>query len=428
MAEGTFWSALTVAVTLVLVDVREEIGEAHVALSYLLIVLGASARGGRRLGMVLAFVCFLAFNFFFLPPYHTFTVHRSVDWLVLLAFLVASAVATQLLHRAHAEAEEAKRRAREIDRLAALGAETLNVARAEDAVTAIAQVIQSELGVDRCEIYLSDPSKVGVELIASAAATPDGVAQDTRSEWLDLAAGGTAVAETPGGSARIIEAVDEAARMAALLGTPAQALLIPLSVRDRAVGVLRLGSVTGIRLDARQQRFAQALAYYGALALERVLLVSVAEHAEALREADELKDALLASVSHDFRTPLTSIKALAHDMAADGDERAIVVEEEADRLNHFVSDLLDFSTAGRECGRKPEHQGITGHRRTAADRPSERRLPPHRIEDSTRPRRAAPPLGARARRNPGRSAPSVARAPARSSTVSHGRAWVDVVH
>lgn len=65
------------------------------------------------------------------------------------------------------------------------------------------------------------------------------------------------------------------------------------------------------------------------------------EHAEALREADKLKDALLASLSHDLRTPLTAIKALAHELQPLGDERALIIEEEADRLNRLVTDLLD---------------------------------------------------------------------------------------
>lgn len=68
-----------------------------------------------------------------------------------------------------------------------------------------------------------------------------------------------------------------------------------------------------------------------------------AAHAEALREADQLKDALLATVSHDLRTPLTTIRGLAHDMARDGDDRALVIEEEVDRLNRLVTDLLDLS-------------------------------------------------------------------------------------
>jgi len=70
---------------------------------------------------------------------------------------------------------------------------------------------------------------------------------------------------------------------------------------------------------------------------------TLAERESALREADKLKDALLAAVSHDLRTPLTTIKALAQDMRAEGSERAAVIEEEADRLNRLVADLLDLS-------------------------------------------------------------------------------------
>jgi two-component system sensor histidine kinase KdpD len=65
------------------------------------------------------------------------------------------------------------------------------------------------------------------------------------------------------------------------------------------------------------------------------------ERAEALREADKLKDALLASLSHDLRTPLTTIKGLAHELQALGDERTLIIEEQADRLNRLVTDLLD---------------------------------------------------------------------------------------
>jgi len=190
-----FWTATLVAVTVALVSVRGNIDQAHVALIYLLVVLGGSAGGGRALGFTLACACFLLIDYFLQTPYDTLSVDKPLDWLVLLAFLVTATVATQLLGRANAEAAAARRRAEEIDRLAALGAK----------------------------------------------------------------------------------------------------------------------------------------------------LAAEAEHAEALREADRLKDALLASVSHDLRTPLTTIKALAHDLAAAGDERAAVIEQQADRLNHMVADLLDLS-------------------------------------------------------------------------------------
>jgi two-component system sensor histidine kinase KdpD len=114
-------------------------------------------------------------------------------------------------------------------------------------------------------------------------------------------------------------------------------------VRDRIVGVLAIGADDGLDLRASQRRVLRALSYYAALGVERVRLVRDAEHAEALRQADQLKDAVLASVSHDLRTPLTTIKALANAIAQSGDERAATIEEEADRLNRLVENLLDLS-------------------------------------------------------------------------------------
>jgi K+-sensing histidine kinase KdpD len=99
--------------------------------------------------------------------------------------------------------------------------------------------------------------------------------------------------------------------------------------------------VTVARSEAAEaRRRAEEVA---ALSAERERLLVEAEHARALREADRIKDVFLASVSHDLRTPLTSIKALAQDSALRGDENATVIEEQADRLSRFVGDLLDLS-------------------------------------------------------------------------------------
>jgi two-component system sensor histidine kinase KdpD len=289
------WPAVLLALTAAMYLAPPFLEKAHIALLFLLVVLGGSAAGGRTLGVSLALASFFLFNFFFIPPYHTFVIANPLDWLVLLVFLATGIVAAQLLYRAQAEAAAARLRAEEVDRLASLGAETLNVGRSEDALAAVARVIRTTLGVAECEVLTVDA--VGEDSLQRALDNP----RDERSQVLRLVA------------------------------------------RGRTVGVLRLSDPNGIELDPAKRRFLEALAYYAALGVERVRLSADAERSATLVEADRLKDALLASVSHDIRTPLTTIRALAHDIAAEGDERALVIEEEALRLNRFVGNLLDLS-------------------------------------------------------------------------------------
>ena len=101
----------------------------------------------------------------------------------------------------------------------------------------------------------------------------------------------------------------------------------------------------GLMLSADRARLLDALAYYAALGVERVRLVATAERAEAEREVEALRSALLMAVSHDLRTPLTTIKGLAQEIARGGSSvtRAAIIEQEADRLDALVGDLLELS-------------------------------------------------------------------------------------
>jgi len=323
------WLAAAGALTAGMWAARGHLDEAHVALVYLLLVLAGSVRGTRARGVALAFISFLCFNFFFLPPHFTLAVKDARNWLVLVTFLAVATVATHLIHRARTEADEARRRAAEVNRLSALGAETLNVGRAEDALHAIAGVIRATLRLDACAIYLPDDG-----------GAREGREEGARPEAARIAAErGVGVVERLDGTLRLLPNAEP--RIPHVPETAA--LSLPLRVRERTVGVLRIARRDGLTLDGGERRFFAALSYYAALGAERVRLEAQAAHAEALREADRLKDAVIASVSHDLRTPLTTIKALARDIAADGDRRAGEIGAEADRLNRFVADLLDLS-------------------------------------------------------------------------------------
>jgi len=284
------WLGVLVALTLVFLAVRQHVDKVSIAFTFLLVVLAGSAAGGRALGLTLAGLGYLDFHFFFVEKYESLSLTKPLDALVLVAFLVTSVVAEQLLTKAQERADVARQRAEEVERLATLGAETLNAGRAEDALNRIADVIREELQVASCDIIER------AELAKHAEGWPD-----------------------------------------------ERTLIIPLVVRGRSIGILRLTHTTPLVLMPAQRRFLEVLSYYAALGLERVHLVAEAERADAFREADALKAALIASLSHDLRTPLTTIKALANKLRGQALPEAASIEEEADRLNRLVTDLLDLS-------------------------------------------------------------------------------------
>ncbi|MFN8573222.1 MAG: ATP-binding protein [Gemmatimonadaceae bacterium] len=371
------WVAVLATATIGMLGIRDHLDKAHVALTFLLIVLGASAAGGRALGIAMAGTAFLAINWFFIPPYLTLVIANPFDWLVLLAFLITSLVATQLLYRATSTAEAATARAAEVDRLAALGAETLNAPGAQEALQAIVGVIQGTLAVDECDVFTTESSG---RLIRAARAprpspsptdaTPRPLQDFSLAEWIveqgrsavELGDGTVRIAPSvspltephgaPAPGERLAEALvgmmrrDAAEPAPGLPGdsTRVRALAIPLTVRGHTVGVLRLASARGLELSVEQLRLLTALAYYAALGVERVRLTEHAERAESERRVEALRSALLTAVSHDLRTPLTTIKGLAHEIAhgADG-QQAVIIEREADRLDALVADFLDLS-------------------------------------------------------------------------------------
>jgi len=394
------WIGAVIAATIGMYLVRDSLDKAHVTLAYLLLVLGASAAGGRALGLTVAALGFLCFDVYFLPPYATLTITNPLDWLILVAFFLTSAIATQLLYRANATAEAATARAIEVDRLAALGAETLNAADAHEALRAIAGVIRSSLDADECDIYLDNAEK-RVVLVARVLRAADALGRsasvdaakelETRNrttppgrlvDW--IVEHGTSAVELWDGTVRVAydtsaspeplsEGDQRDTQIAAALRvvtrsdsnkvgvrrlldevgeTPAEpidqpevrALALPLKVRDRTVGVLRIASNNALSFAPEQARLLTALAYYAALGAERARLVATAERVEAERRVERLRSALLTAVSHDLRTPLTTIKGIANEILHGANrEQAAIIESEADWLDGLVSDLLDLS-------------------------------------------------------------------------------------
>ena len=346
------WPLLLAVVIAALIPFRERLEDSHITLALLLVVLVAAADGGRGVGLFSAALAFLGFNWFFLPPYGTLVIADPLDWFVLLAFLGTSVVASHLFHQVQREADEARERTAEMTTLATLGAEAMTAPRAEGALRMVAHTTREALGVQACRVHvLRDGDGRATGTLESATATaelpssatfPAGAgATDVEPVWLALDRGAR-VAVLDGGVVRVI-ASEASSLREALQGERALRLLIPLRAGTRSMGVLDVEDAGGLALTDPRERLLAALAYYAALGVERARNERTTERLEAMREAERMRTAVLASVSHDLRTPLTTIKALAHELGSLGDERSEVIEQEADRLNAFVADMLDMS-------------------------------------------------------------------------------------
>ena len=338
------WFTVLVVVAGVMLTMRTRLDKAHIALAFLLVVLWGSSLGGRALGIALAATAFLVFNWFFLQPFNTLVIADPLDWIVLVVFLFTGVTAAELLQRQRHHAELAEQRADEIDRIAVLGAESLNAPRAEDALDAIAAVIRRAMGTDSCSIFLRQDGAT----LRLAGRSPHHSGGEPESRLLSYTVThAEAAVERADGTVTLIGDAIHVRTAEASERAPLSDLLtlgIPLSVRDTVVGALRIASGVPFSVSHEQRRVLDALSYYAALGVERVRLAEAEEQTESLRRADRLKDSLLASVSHDLRTPLTAIKGIANEVWRGGDPlRAHIIEQEADRLTALVDDLLQLS-------------------------------------------------------------------------------------
>ena len=289
---------------------RLHVNQTTVALMFLVMVLLTSAYWGLRYAFVMAVIATAAFNFFFLPPVGTFTIADPQNWVALFAFLVTALVASNLAERARREAEGAKQRRREVERLYGLSQRLL----ASDNVLELLNALPK---------YVQDTFSVG-SVVAMAADQPT-----VYRSSLD------AVFE------------ENVLRSTLLRGEPITqggVSYVPLRLGMRTVGAL------GVRGAELSRETLDALGSLAGLAIERARALEALSKNRAEQEHERLRTALLDSVTHEFRTPLTSIKASVTTLLSgasldDSGRRDLlsVIDEETDRLNRLVGEAAEMA-------------------------------------------------------------------------------------
>jgi two-component system sensor histidine kinase KdpD len=326
-----------VVTTVALRLARDGVNQAHATLLYLLVVLAVSAKGGRGVGLTTAAVASVLIDYFFQVPYDDFDVARTVDVLALLAFMTTALVATHLVTTARAEAAEARRRTAEAWTLARLGAETLRHASPDAALDGLASLAERTLGAACARCVLCGWPAIGGR-------APDDVLAALRAErrLADALAAGRALVVAANGAGGTFEPT----AIERLSLTAGETVVLPLRVERRVVGLLTVRAADALPLAGAPGRLLTALAHYGALVLEWRRASDEAAREAALGEAGRLREVVLASLSHDLRTPLATITALAQDAAGHGDATAPAIVEQAGRLARLVENVLDLARLG----------------------------------------------------------------------------------
>ncbi len=283
--------------TLVLANVRDALSLPSDLLMFLLIVVVVAALGGFVPAFVCAITGFLLANWYFTPPYYEFTISEGENLFALVIFLVVGGVVSVLVATASRRTADAARARAEAETLAAMSG---TLSASDDPLPQL--VAQLQMAFD-------------AEHVAVLAEQPDG-------SWSVLAGTGANLPARP----------DDADVVVPLHGTEVLVL-------------------SGETLGDDDREVLKAFAGQVAIAVQQRELRADAERAEGLAEANELRTALLAAVSHDLRTPLSSIKASVTSLLQrDVDftptatqELLETIDEGTDRLNHLVGNLLDMS-------------------------------------------------------------------------------------
>ncbi len=279
--------------------------------AYLLGILAIGSTWGLIESVAASIAAMLCFNFFFLPPVGVFSISDPQNWIALFTFLATALVASHLSDREKKQAEEAKGRQRETEQLYALSR----------------------------SILLTDPTQsVGSQAarhIAEIFECPGVALYDAKTSEIFR-----------GGADDMLE-IEGKLKQVAVQGN--NFVEPPLFVAAILLGGKAVGSLA-LKGCSLSDGALQALLNLVAIALERVRTEEAANRAEAARQSEEFKSTLLDAIAHEFKTPLTSIKAASTSLLSESPplppqfrELAVIIDEETDRMNQLVTEAVRMS-------------------------------------------------------------------------------------
>lgn len=307
--------------------VDRQVESVNLAMMFMLSVLVSGLAFGLWPAVLAAAASAFVYNFFFLEPRLTVWIGHPADVLTFAVFFAVALATGWLTGRVRDQARAVARRASAISAVLAATRRLSSAAKSDDAAKVLAEQLAAATG---CKAVVLTPEGDDLRLAAASppvdALSPGDMAA-ARWAWEkgEAAGVGTGTLPNAGWTFRPLQGVKARAGVVA--------------IEPQAVA------------SEEGERFVAALLDQGAVALERAEFAAAAADAEALRRTDRLRSALLNSVSHDLRTPLSTVLGSVTTLIDYGkslsasvrEDLLVSIREEAERLNRYVGDLLDMT-------------------------------------------------------------------------------------
>lgn len=310
--------------------IRPIFGVENVDLVFLTTVVGVAARFGLLPSLLASVAASLCYNFFFLPPTYTFTITEPTNVAAFFFFMLIAVIVSNVAARVRTQALTATERARITEYLYSFSRKLAGTATLDDVLWATAYQTALMLKV-RVVLLLPEQGTIAVKA---------GYPPEDELDQADLAAANWAWSN------------DRPAGRGSDTLPGAKRLFLPMRTGRGPIGVVGIDNDrTGPILTADQTRLLDALMDQGALAIERVRLVEDIDRVKRVVETDRLRSALLTSISHDLKTPLSSVLGSASTLRdlsgrltdAEKSDLLATIIDESERLNRFIANLLDMT-------------------------------------------------------------------------------------
>ncbi|MFZ0338800.1 MAG: ATP-binding protein [Terracidiphilus sp.] len=280
---------------------------------FLVLVVWSASQAGIALSLYMAALCALFFDYFFLPPVHTFRLVGAQAWVEMISFALGCVVVSRVAERARRQAVRAEQRQADVERLYALSQEMMLFEDADKLIRNLPGLIDRIFGLDGVILYICDHDR----FYSSSGEAPASIRAHMQALTAELSP-----------------------------------TLVPLSGYHSTSLTLGMRSVGALawRPESLSREVSAAISAQVSIAVARSIAIETTARVEAAREGERLRTALIDSLTHELRTPLTSIRAASTTLVeSEGLDEAArldmahIIDEEAARLDLLIGEAVEMA-------------------------------------------------------------------------------------